>query len=51
VLPRDPKTFQVKLVPSVVLVDRQGTVRYTRAGVLTDDEVPALAQALPPLLQ
>jgi hypothetical protein len=51
VLARDPKSFQVKLVPSLVLVDRDGTVRYSRTGVVTDQEVSAIARALPPLLQ
>jgi hypothetical protein len=51
VLSRDPRIFQVRLVPSLVLVDRHGTVLYSRTGVMTDDEVPAIARALPPLLQ
>jgi len=51
VLSVDLSVLRVQLVPSIVLIDRAGTVMYARAGLLPDDDRVAVASTLGALLR
>jgi thioredoxin-related protein len=51
VLSLDLSTLKVQLVPSIVLVDRAGTVVYARAGALAHDDRAAVARTLGTLIR